>query len=297
MAYAGEWAALLTAVCWTISSVAFTAAGDRVGSIPVNVVCLSLAVLMFAVFGLIASGSPLPFHAPAAGWGWMTVSGLVGFFFGDLCLFKAFILIGPRISLLFMSLAPPLTAALAVVFLGERLSTLQIVAVLVTVAGIATAVSERATDGAARRRFTWKGGALAFGGALGQALGSIAAKKGLVYLDSPVEATAIRALAGLAGFATLAAIRSEGPRIMAALRDRRAFSQITLGAAAGPVAGVSLLMFALSRIPAGLAQTFAATAPVMILPVSHWLHRERVSPRALAGALIAFAGVAMLFRV
>lgn len=295
MSHSGEWAALLTAVCWTITASALTTAGERVGSVSVNVLRLALAMSVFVCIGLVSSGRPLPFDAGARGWLWMTASGVVGFFMGDLCLVRAFVEIGPRLSMLVMSLAPPLTAALAAVFLGERLSGLEYAAMAVTLGGIAWVVTEPRGEGA-RRHFTWRGGALAFGGALGQAGGLLLAKFGLDTVKSPLEATAIRVLAGLACFALLAAIRREGPRLRMALANRRAMAHIAIGSLAGPVLGVSLLMYALTRIPAGLAQTFASMTPVLIVPVSHWLHHEKITARAIVGAVIAFAGVAMLFR-
>lgn len=295
MSHSGEWAAMLTAICWTVSATAFSMAGKRVGSVPVNLIRLVLALLMFAGIGLCTSGMPLPFNAGVPGWLWMTLSGVVGFFFGDLCLFRAFVEIGPRLSMLIMSLAPPLTAVLAAVLLGERLATLEYMAMAVTVAGIVLVVTER-RGAEARHGFTWRGGALAFGGALGQALGMTVAKFGLETIESPLDATAIRVLAGTVCFAILAAVRREGPRLRTALADRVAMAQLVVGAVAGPVAGVTLLMYALTLIPAGLAQTFASLTPVLIIPVGHWLHRERITIRSVVGAVIAFAGVAILFR-
>ncbi len=295
MTHVGEWAAVLTAICWTVSATAFSSAGERVGSLPVNILRLALALAIFVVIGLWRTGQPLPFGEEASGWLWMCLSGVVGFFFGDLCLFRALVEIGPRLSLLIMSLAPPLTALLAAVFLGERLTAYEYAAMGVTLLGIGLAVTERRAP-AERRRFTWRGGALAFGGALGQATGMTVAKFGLATIESPVDATAIRVLAGMVCFGILAAVRREGPRLRAALADRRAMAQLTLGSIAGPVGGVALLMYALTRIPAGLAQTFAATTPVLIIPVSHLLHHERITARSVLGAAIAFGGVAMLFR-
>lgn len=294
MAHSGEWAAVLTAICWTVSATSFSLAGARIGSLPVNVIRMTIALALFAAIGLAVDGRPLPFDAPASGWLWMTLSGLVGFFFGDLCLMRALVEIGPRYSLLIMSLAPPMTAVLAAVFLGERLTPFETTAMAVTLAGVAVVVTERQGAGAPLR-FTWRGGALAFGGAVGQAAGMTVAKIGLRTIDSAFDATAIRVLAGAAGFLVFAALRREGPRLRAALRDRTAVATVALGAAAGPVAGVWLLMYAMTLIPAGLAQTFAATTPVLIIPVSHFIHRERITVRSVAGAVLAFAGVAMLF--
>ncbi len=295
MAHSGEWAAVLTAICWTVSATSFSMAGARIGSLPVNVIRMSIALALFAAIGMGIGGQPLPFDAPASGWLWMTLSGIVGFFFGDLCLMRALDEICPRYSLLIMSLAPPMTAVLAAMFLGERLTPFEYAAMAVTLGGVATVVTERPRAGAPLR-FTWRGGALAFGGAVGQAAGMTVAKLGLRTIDSAFDATAIRVLAGTIAFLVFAALRREGPRLRAALRDRTAVVTVALGAAAGPVAGVWLLMYAMTLIPAGLAQTFAATTPVLIIPVSHWIHRERITARSVAGAVVAFVGVAMLFR-
>ena len=286
---------MLTAVCWTVSATSFSMAGTRIGSLPVNVIRMTIALALFVILGVATTGHPLPAGADASGWMWMILSGVVGFFFGDLCLMRALVEIGPRFSLLIMSLAPPMTALLASVLLGERLSPFEYAAMAVTLSGVVLVVTER-QGGDVPRRFTWRGGSLAFGGALGQAVGMTLAKFGLRTIESSFDATAIRVLAGAVCFCVFAAARREGPRLRAALSDRVAVAQVALGAVVGPVAGVWLLMYAMTLIPAGLAQTFAATTPVLIIPVSHFLHRERITPRSVLGAVVAFAGVAMLFR-
>jgi drug/metabolite transporter (DMT)-like permease len=123
----------------------------------------------------------------------------------------------------------------------------------------------------------------------------ILAKPGMAGVASPFAATEIRLLTGLGCFLILAAVLGWFPQIAHGCRDRRALAQMALGALTGPFLGVSLLLFAITRIPTGLAQTFAALTPVLIIPFSAALYRERLSWRALAGALLAFAGVALLF--
>jgi drug/metabolite transporter (DMT)-like permease len=66
------------------------------------------------------------------------------------------------------------------------------------------------------------------------------------------------------------------------------------GVPVGPFAGVILFMVALRHCHAGVVSTIVATMPVLILPFSILLYRERVSLRAVGGALISVAGVAML---
>jgi len=74
----------------------------------------------------------------------------------------------------------------------------------------------------------------------------------------------------------------------------KAVGILTLGATVGPFAGVSLSMVALRYAPAGIVATLIGTMPVLILPLSVLLYHEKVSLRAVGGAIVAVAGVAML---
>ena len=66
------------------------------------------------------------------------------------------------------------------------------------------------------------------------------------------------------------------------------------GAVVGPFVGVTTYMLALQNCHVGVVTTILATIPVMILPFSVYLFGERVSVRAIGGALVAAAGVALL---
>jgi len=77
--------------------------------------------------------------------------------------------------------------------------------------------------------------------------------------------------------------------------DRRAFLLMLLGALFGPVLGVTFSFIGVSRTDGAVAATIMATSPVLMLPVVRVLYRERLSWRAVGGAVIAVGGVAMLF--
>ncbi len=177
----GQLAALGTAVCWTVSALAFAAAGRRTGVLALNLIRLVMALpfLALATWGL--RGLPLPVDASARAWGWLSISGVVGFIFGDLCLLRSYMLIGPRLASLMMSLAPLLTALIGWLVLGETLSGRDALGMALTVGGIAWAVLERGGAGEAagtapaalppsqRPRRSAAGLALGVCGALGQA--------------------------------------------------------------------------------------------------------------------------------
>ena len=80
-----------------------------------------------------------------------------------------------------------------------------------------------------------------------------------------------------------------------ALRDLPALRFITLGAILGPFLGVAAALFALQRTPAGIASSLTSLSPVLIIPFSMLIFKEKVLPKEVLGALISIAGVALLF--
>ncbi len=295
MAHAGEIAALGTACCWTVTSLSFEAAGKRIGSLPVNLIRLVMAALLLSAYGLATRGLALPTDASAHTWGWLALSGLVGFTFGDLCLFRAFVVLGARLSVLLMSLTPLFAAGLGLIFLGETLAPLALLGMAVTLGGVAWVVLERPADepAEARRSRAW-GILLGIGGALGQAGGLVLSKHGMGDYDA-FAATQIRVLAGLAGFAVLFLALGLWPRVFAALRQGRALAYTGVGAFAGPFLGVSLSLIAVRNTHVGVAATLMSLMPVLILAPAVLLMRERVTWRAGLGAGVAVGGSAILF--
>ena len=173
MPYAGELSALITAVMWTGSALAFAAATTRVGSVYVNVVRLMSAVVFLSVTILVFG---ISVHVSAKQVLFLSLSGFVGFVFGDTFLFKSYEYNDARIGSLIMSAAPAMTALLAFFFLKETLSLTGIVGMTITLAGIALVVLERKEPSTHHIPLSIIGVVYAFLGALGQAGGMILAK-------------------------------------------------------------------------------------------------------------------------
>ncbi|MBN1893337.1 DMT family transporter [bacterium] len=294
LSHAGEFAALATACFWTVTALSFEAAGRRVGSLALNWIRLVIGLLFLTLFRTLFKGEAVPVSAPRSAWIWLSLSGLVGFVFGDLCLFKAFTLIGSRISMLIMALAPVLTAWLGWVFLGERLTLLNMAGMALTITGIALVVLERNGGRGFKLNHPAEGVLLALGGALGQAGGLVLSKYGMGDYDA-FASTQIRILAGLAGFSVLYLFMRVWPRIGAAFRNRQAMWLMTVGAFFGPFLGVSFSLIAVQNTHAGIASTIMALVPVLIIAPAVLLFREKVTFREIIGAAIAVGGVALLF--
>ncbi len=69
------------------------------------------------------------------------------------------------------------------------------------------------------------------------------------------------------------------------------------GAFSGPFLGVSFSLLAVQRAEVGVASTLMALPPVILLPIGYYVFKERFGWQAVAGTLVAIAGVAILFLV
>lgn len=295
----GEIAALLTAVCWSFNSLVFTWAGRRVGAVAVNSLRLWIALPALALLHQLLFGTLFPSAIEPGRLFNLALSGIIGFVIGDAMLFESFLLIGPRLAMLLALLTPVFSAVLAWGLLGEALLPLEIVSILVTIAGIAWVVAEKAPPAdetaAAPPRKRRLGIALAAGGALGQALGMVFSRLGLAGGFSAISATHVRVSAAALVLVLYSLGRGTLLAHWASMKDRKALLEITAGALTGPVLGVSLSLVAIAHTHIGVASTLMSLTPLLLLPLSHFLFRERITSRAILGTLVALSGVVLLF--
>jgi len=286
----GEIAGLLTAVCWTLSALFFEKAGRRIGSLSVNILRLFLAIPFLGLTTLFTRGMFFPADATTYQWFWLGLSGIVGFFLGDLCLFKSYTIIGSRTAQLVMSLAPMLTALIGWFFLHETLSVKSIVGIVVSVSGIMIAVAGRHF----KLYIPLKGFLFALGGALGQAVGLVLSKKGIGDYDA-MAATQIRAIFGFVCFALLVTYLKRWKGIFGAVKDAKSMKSLTVGTVFGPFVGVALSLFAVQHANTGVAATLMALVPIFIIAPSAVMFHEKITVRQVVGAMISIVGASIFF--
>lgn len=295
LSHLGELAALTTAVCWTFTAIAFESAGKRVGSLSVNIIRLVIAFLLLTVFTFFTRGIGLPIDAPSRTWFWLLTSGLIGFVIGDMFLFQAYVEIGSRISLLIMSAVPPITAITGYFLMGEEIKPLGIMGMLITIAGIALVIlSRNSSDKRVKLAHPAKGLLFAFIGALGQAFGLIFSKLGMGDYN-PFAATQIRIIAAIIGFCIVITVGRRWGDIAAALKDKSAIRNISIGAFFGPFLGVSFSLLAVQHTATGIVSTITAISPILIIPASIMIFKEKVLRKEILGAVISIMGVVLLF--
>jgi drug/metabolite transporter (DMT)-like permease len=293
--YTGEIAALMTALFWTVTALAFESASLKVGSMSVNVIRLFIGLTFLTVFNVITKGSLFPFVIEGNNWLWLTLSGLIGFVFGDYFLFRSYTVIGSRFAMLIMTLVPPITAFFSWFILKERLTLLNYVGMCLTFSGIALAIFNRPNG---KEKLTLKlapmGILFAFFGAVGQAVGLVLSKLGMGQSD-PFAATQVRLAAGLTGFVIIVTLLRRWKDVSVALSHRAGVRAIFLGSFFGPFLGVSFSLISVKHTAAGIASTLMAIVPVLIIPPAILLFKQKVSLWEVAGAFVSVIGVALFF--
>lgn len=298
--YYGEWAALLVAVFWTITAIAFESASKKIGSLAVNLMRLSLAMVFLGVYGLIINGSFFPMGAGSHQWIWLSVSGLVGFVLGDLFLFQAYVVVGARISMLIMALAPPIAALTGWLLMGETIKTTGLAGMILTFIGISLAILNREpalkekTRRKVRFKYPVKGILLAFGGAAGQGVGLVLSKFGMDGYD-PFASTQIRVITGVIGFLIVITLFGSWAGVRHAFSDTKALKHMAVGAFFGPFLGVSFSLIAIQYTSSGVASSLMSIVPVLIIAPSVFLLKEKVTWPEIIGAAIAVIGVVLFF--
>lgn len=292
----GELIALLTAFLWSGTSFAFTEASKRIGSLQLNVIRMTLAsVFLLIIIGILN----LSFGLTQTQYYYLIASGFAGLVFGDTFLFKSFQLIGARIGMLLMALAPAISTILAFIFLDENLSTTAVIGIVVTITGIIVVILERNSEKISILGISKIGVLFGILAATGQASGLVLAKLAFVIKDvNGFVAAFIRLLSAVVIIlpVTLLLKRLTNP-VTLFKNDTKAFKATITGTILGPVLGITFSLIAITYTKIGIASTLMSTMPVIMLPISKYYYKESLSWRAIIGAVIAVAGVAILFLV
>jgi drug/metabolite transporter (DMT)-like permease len=279
----------------------FASAGKRIGSFSVNAYRIIMAIVFLVLAHVILLGTILPM-ATDGQWFWMGLSGVVGLGIGDSGYFAALVAIGPRRSVLVMSLSPIFASIGAYLMLGEVIPRFAMLGIATTLTGVIVVIlesEERSGEEPISNRLRSCGVLLALIGAIGQGVGLVLSKKG-IYLTpgmtlNPLSATFIRMILGASFVWIAAVVAGRLPQLRRAVKSREGIHSTAAGAFIGPFLGVTFSMVAVTYTDAGVAQTLMSLMPVIIIPVVWVLYKQRTSMRGILGAVIAVVGVSILF--
>lgn len=297
--FRGELAALCAAFLWAVSSFIYGRLGQRIPPLTLNMLKGAIAIILL-LLTLLLRGEFLPTITPIS-LGILILSGVVGIGIGDTAFFAALNCLGARRALLMETLAPPITAIGALIFLQEQLSIGAWCGILLTILGVTSVVTEQLPSSSVNPVHLTRGISFGLLAALAMAAGGVLSRAVLATTTiSPLWATLLRLIAAMLVLLPLAWLRGKPERINQNYSQIKIFHllpifrAIFIAAFAGTYLGIWLQQTAIKFTAVGIALTLTNTSPLFVLPIAIYLG-EKVSFRAIAGAVITISGIAVLF--
>jgi len=290
--FRGELAALTAAFIWACGSIVYTGVGREIAPLALNFTKGWIAIVLLGLTFLL-TGQTAP-SIEFTQFFLLFVSGVIGIGFGDTAYFKALNCMGARRTLLFETLAPPLSAILALIFLQERLSTSAWLGIGLTILGVIWVILEQAPDRQGNFRLV-QGSLYGLLAAIGQAAGAVMSRAALTSTDiDSLWSTLIRLIGGTSALFIWILLQRQSREMTKPLRDRRFLTIIAGTAFISTYLGIWLQQTSLKFATTGIAQALSSTSPLFILPISRAMG-ERISMRSIVGVLIGLLGVSLLF--
>lgn len=283
----GKVLALMTAICFGINPVLLKLGFARKGRSDVAVVIgLAITVPVYLAIAPLVGGISFAHMTLPAVVGFV-LGGLFGGGIGRRWMYLAIEKIGASPAAAIKNAAPVITTALAILFLGERVSLLHWLAIATIVAGI-TLVTWRKGIGA--RQMLSVGVLAALGSALSYGVRPLFLKYGLDAANLPLTGALIGAVAAL----VYAAVLTPNSELWFGLREK----SLGLFAASGilQALGFLALTFGLSGEDVSIVYPVTSTAPLFTLLFTALMLRntERLTWRIVVGAVAITAGVIVL---
>lgn len=285
----GAAAALGAAASWALSSVLWRRMGDELSADEMNLAKGLIGSAYLALILAFAGAHPVALGDFAC----LGISGALGIALGDSLYFDSLVGLGPRLATLLGALGPILTAILAVLLLGERPSAAAWLGILAAAGGVAWVLLEGRSSAEGGAGTDWgrglRQGLLAV---LCSALAMVLAKKGVSGTPA-LEAALIRVGCGAGALLLWGAVRGRARRWLRAVAAPRRLGRLCLIVLVATLGGFWLSLVALRLADAWLVGVLLSTTPLLILPMTAAIFGERIRLRAVAGTLVAVAGVAL----
>jgi len=298
-------AAILATILFSLSAVSGKRLSHYLTAIEANMIRFIISALLLGLYS-----SYYGIGLGGGAFGMFFISGIIGFGVGDYGLFRAYKIIGSRLTMVMTQcLAAPFAATVEWLWLGSTLSLGQVLAGVGILIGVSLALAPNDTMQIDKEH--WKNGI--FWGllsAFGQGFGAVLSRKAGMMVDDGVSidgfsAAYQRVLGGLAVMLVLFI----GQKIIVYKRndynsradlDSASIKWILIlvlaNALCGPTLGVGAYQWALNvnDLPAGIVLSVVALSPLVIIPFSMKFEGERPTFRSLIGSVIAVVGVIIM---
>ncbi len=294
-----EFAALGAALCWSISGIIAAEPSRALGPLAFVRIRMTMVVATLVLWLLLRGELDTQIlQVPAYQLWLLSVSGVIGIWFGDVMLFMCMNRLGPRRTAILFATNAPMQVFLGILFLGEKVSPAMFFGCALVVLGTYLAI----VFGKRRSQIhEWEdvtglliiGVAFGLLAALGQAVGALVVKPILETGVTAVGATTIRVSAAIAVLWLMMLLPIANQRVQKPV-SLRLWGQTFLSGTLGMTVGMSLLLFALKYGDLGVTAILSSISTTLMLPLLWLITKERPALGAWGGALLVFIGISAI---
>lgn len=289
--YLGEIFSLSTALLWAIAVILFRKSGEKVHPIALNLFKNSLAmILILPTMWLV--GQTLFLRAPISEYMLLMASGAIGIAIGDTLFFKSLNQIGAGLTAIVVCLYSPFIIGLSMLFLGDRLTTVQMIGAVMVVAAVLSTMKRGAAAKVSRgdllRGILW--GVMA---TVCMAVGIVMIKP--LLTRSPLFwATEVRLLGAVPALALILAFHPLRRRVVSSLNSPGSWRYTISGSVVGAYGAMVIWLAGMKYAPVSIASALNQTSNVFVVILASVFLREPLTPRRIGAISLAFIGALLV---
>ena len=289
--YIGEILSLLTAIFWAVAVILFKKSGEKVHPLGLNLFKNAMGLLLLLVT-LAVFKKALSHQVSLADYGLLMLSGAIGIGIGDTLLFACLNLIGAGLTAIVDCLYSPFIITFSILFLGERLTFMQIIGAVLVVSAVLTVSLKWGGFDNDRRKLA-RGiifGALAM---LSTAVGVVIVKPLLSRIPF-LLATEVRLLGALIALALMLFSHPGRRKIMSSILDKKTRLYVVSGSFFGAYITMLFWLGGMKFTQASIASALNQTNSIFIVILAAVWLKEPLNARRIIAVFIAFLGVILV---
>lgn len=287
--YFGEIAALLAPLTWSLAVILFRVTGRTVSPIPLNIFKNVLALLLFSITAMVF-GQGLVRDEPVWVYLLLLASGVIGIGLADMFFFMTLNRLGAGLQAIVNTAYSPSIIFLSVIFLGERLTPIQVMGVVMILGAVLAVTQMRAPEGASVRRTLLVGIVYGLLAAITQAISIVMIKPWLSGWPM-MWANSWRMLGGVLAMLLLIGFTRGGWKKLAELRNRKMWAMMIPGSLLGTYVSLIFWLAGMKYTQASTASALNQTSTLFTFVLAALLLHEPVTWKRLLGVLVGSLGV------
>ncbi len=290
--YIGEIFAIAAPLSWAFAVILFRWAGERVPPFTLNLF-KNILGLTLGVITVLAMGNPIYRDAPWQDYAILIGSGVIGIAISDLLFFMALNRVGAALWSIINTGYSPSIILLAILFLGERLTALQWLGVVLILSAVLAVAWMTGPKDSIPRKTLISGVLIGIVALFTQAV-SVIMVKPLLERSDLLWNFNWRLIGGLGVMLLALPFRKDARKVVAAFGNVKDLARMFPPSFIGTYLALMLWLGGMKYTQASVASALNQTSSLFIFILAVLLLKEPATKRRVAGLLVGMVGVALV---